>query len=125
MMANSFDVSLVREHNEEIMREVRANRLGRSLRKVGVHRFGKPGKRRGAALLARAVGAALFCMGVFAVLALAVVAAVLVPVMLVATILPRTVVGHKRDQSVERYAGNALEVSAPRKALATSRQQAG
>ena len=67
--------------------------------------------------------AALFCVGVFALLALAVVTAVLVPVMLMAIILPTASVGHV--QSAERYARNAPEAPAERKAVATSRPQAG
>ena len=61
--------------------------------------------------------AGLFCMGVFAVLALAVVTAVLVPVMLAATIMPTIVVGLRRDRSAERYAGNVLDISVPKKVV--------
>lgn len=124
MMANSFDVSHIRERNEEIRREVQANRIRRSLRNNSVHRF-KARSKKSAALVSLAGKAALFCMGVLAVLALALVAVLLVPVMLAATVLPGIVVGGKRGQSVGRYAGKALKVSTPPKTVVASRQQAG
>jgi hypothetical protein len=68
---------------------------------------------------------ALFSMGVFAVLALAVATAVLVPMMLAATIVPSNMVGLRRDQSAERNAGNVQDILVARKAVATSREQAG
>jgi hypothetical protein len=77
---------------------------------------------RGLALVGKV---ALFALGVFAVLALAVVTAVLVPVMLAATIVPSIVMGLRRDQSVERNAGNVQDVLVAPNAVATSRQQAG
>jgi hypothetical protein len=131
-MANSYDVSQARERHEDIGRKIQADRSGRGLRKDGMDHHEELSKIqsvarikgqvfRGIAFLGKA---ALFCTGVSAVLALAIVIAILVPVVLVANILPAAVVGLKRNQSVERYAGNALEVSAPLEAAATSRQQA-
>ena len=74
MIANHFDVSLIRERNEEMVREVRANRLRKKLRQEGIHHAALSteryagmtqrkaegrSKRRSAVLLSLALGVAL------------------------------------------------------------------
>ncbi len=71
---------------------------------------------RGVAWLAKA---AQFSLGTLAMLALVLMIGVLTAVMLMATVLPVSAVRRKRDPRVRRDSGNASEISAPRKAVAS------